>query len=80
MKKIFFWISGGAILTTVAFFIPEQSGSMWPSVIAGATVAFLYFGGVLRGLVKRDTITNEEKSHSCCFYSAVCVFYFLCSN
>lgn len=29
---------------TVAFFIPEQSGSMWPSVIASATVAFLYLG------------------------------------
>lgn len=44
MKKIFYWMTGGVVLTTIAFFIPEQSGSMWPSVIASATVAFLYLG------------------------------------
>lgn len=44
MKKIFYWIIGGVVLTTIAFFIPEQSGSMWPSVIASAIVAFLYLG------------------------------------
>ena len=44
MKKIFYWMIGGIVLTVIAFFIPDQSGSMWPSVIASATMAFLYLG------------------------------------
>lgn len=32
----------GIIVTVVAFFIPEQSGSMWPSVISAGIAALLY--------------------------------------
>jgi hypothetical protein len=42
MKKIIWWIVGGVLLTTIAFFIPEQSGSMWPSVISSSIAALLY--------------------------------------
>ncbi len=42
MKKIIWWIVGGTLLTTIAFFIPEQSGSLWPSVISSSIVALLY--------------------------------------
>ncbi len=42
MKKIFWWIAGGVLLTTGSFFIPEQTGSMWPSVIASSVVATSY--------------------------------------
>ncbi len=42
MKKIITWIGVGILLSVVAFFIPEQSGNMWPSLIASAIVAGLY--------------------------------------
>jgi len=44
MKNIFLWMAGGTILTIGAFFIPEQTGSMWPSLILSGSVAFLYLG------------------------------------
>ena len=44
MKQIFYWMIGGVLLTTAAFFVPEQSGSMWPSVISASTVATGYLG------------------------------------
>lgn len=42
MKKIIWWIVGGVFLTAIAFFIPEQSGSMWPSMISSSIVILLY--------------------------------------
>lgn len=42
MKKLILWITGGAAVVVGAFFIPEQSGSMWPSVVLSALAAFLY--------------------------------------
>ncbi len=41
-KNIFVWIMGGIMVVAGAFFIPEQSGSMWPSVILSSVAAFLY--------------------------------------
>lgn len=41
-KTIIGWVTGGILLVTAAFFIPEQSGSMWSSVILGCLAAFLY--------------------------------------
>lgn len=65
MKKIFYWMFGGAVLTTVAFLIPEQSGSMWTSVISAGIIAFVYllfFSGVwikkINSSTKRKVITT----------------------
>lgn len=42
MKKIFWWIGVGIFITAGAFFIPVQSGSLWPSVISASVAAFIY--------------------------------------
>lgn len=67
MKKIIYWIFGGAVLTTVAFFVPEQSGSMWPSVIASATVAFLYLGIFLAVWLKEIKSSTKRKAIAATF-------------
>lgn len=41
-KTILLWIAGGVLLVAGAFFLPEQTGSIWPSVILGSIAAFLY--------------------------------------
>lgn len=41
-KTILLWIIGGVAVVTGAFFIPEQSGSMWPSVILSSIAAVIY--------------------------------------
>lgn len=41
-KTIFLWIGGGVLLVLGAFFIPESSGSLWPSLIWAGAVALLY--------------------------------------
>ncbi|HEX6983448.1 MAG TPA: hypothetical protein VF181_11885 [Balneolaceae bacterium] len=42
MKKIYLWLLVGVILVTGVFFIPEQSGSLWPSLMLSSGVALLY--------------------------------------
>ncbi len=42
MKNITLWMVGGIVLVGGAFFIPEQSGSMWPSVIWSSIAAAVY--------------------------------------
>ena len=43
MRKTFLiWLAGGLLLVTLAFFIPEQAGSLWPSIILSGSVAILY--------------------------------------
>jgi|GEM_PF-1053362 len=41
-KTIFYWMGGGVLLVTGAFFIPGQSGSLWPSLIWAGVAALLY--------------------------------------
>lgn len=62
MKGIFYWIIGGAILTTAAFFIPEQSGSMWPSVFASAAVAMGYLVVFLAVWLRKLTNARKQKA------------------
>lgn len=62
MKKIFYWMIGGAILTTVAFFIPEQSGSMWTSVIASVAVVMAYLVVFLAVWLRRLNIASKQKA------------------
>jgi len=43
MRKTFLiWLAGGLLITTIAFFIPEQTGSLWPSIILSGSTAILY--------------------------------------
>lgn len=35
-------MAGGIVLTIGAFFIPKQTGSMWPSLLLSGSVVFLY--------------------------------------
>ena len=62
MKKIFYWMIGGILLAVIAFFIPEQSGSMWSSVIASATVALLYLGIFLAVWLPQINSTTKRKA------------------
>ncbi len=41
-KTIYLWIAGGILFVTLAFFIPAQEGSIWPSLIAGGVAALVY--------------------------------------
>ncbi|MDZ7681229.1 MAG: hypothetical protein U5J63_05805 [Fodinibius sp.] len=52
MKQIICWIIGGVLLTTVAFFIPEQAGSMWPSLMAASIVASAYLVLIFGSMVE----------------------------
>lgn len=42
MKKIFWWIAGGISFTAGVFFVPAQTGSIWPSVIWASLAALVY--------------------------------------
>lgn len=43
MRKTFLiWLAGGILLVNLAFFIPEQTGSLWPSIILSGSAAVLY--------------------------------------
>lgn len=41
-KSMFLWMAGGIILVVLAYFIPAQEGSIWPSVIAGGIASLVY--------------------------------------
>lgn len=42
MKNIIFWMVGGVALVSIAFFIPDQSAGIWPSVLWSTIAALLY--------------------------------------
>lgn len=41
-KTIYLWIIGGLFFVALAFFIPAQEGSIWPSIIAGGIASLIY--------------------------------------
>lgn len=59
MKKIFWWIAGGVLLTAIAFFIPEQTGSMWSSVISSSVVVLIYL--IVFSIVWLPKIESQTK-------------------
>jgi len=59
MKTLFLWMAGGISLVTGIFFVPEQSGSLWPSVILSSFAAFLYI--LAFSLVWIKKIQSEQK-------------------
>lgn len=67
MKKIIVWISFGVLLTAGAFFIPEQSGSMWPSVMAASVVAFLYVIAFSAIWLPKIQSSKKRKVIAACF-------------
>lgn len=42
MKNIIFWMTGGIALVSIAFYIPDQSAGIWPSVLWGTIAALFY--------------------------------------
>ncbi len=42
IKTMFLWIAGGLLAVALAFFIPAQEGSMWPSLLAGGIASLTY--------------------------------------
>ena len=61
MKKIFYWMVGGILLTITAFFIPEQSGSIWPSLAAASVTAAVYLVVFLAVWVRRLSSPQKKK-------------------
>ena len=61
MKKIFYWMIGGVLLTTAAFFIPEQSGSIWPSLAAASVAAAVYLVVFLAVWVRKFSSPQKKK-------------------
>lgn len=59
MRKTFLiWLAGGLLFVTLAFFIPEQRGSMWPSLVLSGSAAILYlilFAWFWLGKIKSST-------------------------
>ena len=45
-KTMYLWIIGGILVVTLAFFIPAQEGSIWPSVISGAIASLIYLAAL----------------------------------
>ncbi|NGP77450.1 hypothetical protein G3570_12450 [Balneolaceae bacterium YR4-1] len=41
-KTMFLWMAAGVLFVALAFFIPAQEGSIWPSVIAGSVASLVY--------------------------------------
>ncbi|MGK7369879.1 MAG: hypothetical protein ACNS64_06660 [Candidatus Halalkalibacterium sp. M3_1C_030] len=41
-KTMYLGIAGGILLVALAFFIPAQEGSLWPSLIAGGVASLAY--------------------------------------
>lgn len=61
MKKIFYWIIGGVLATTAAFFVPEQSGSMWPSLLAASVTAAVYLVVFLAVWIRKLSSSQTKK-------------------
>jgi len=61
MKKIILWVGIGIIVTLVAFFIPEQSGSIWPSVIASSIAALIYLLVLMIMMLPKITSSSKRK-------------------
>ncbi|MDZ7659565.1 hypothetical protein [Fodinibius sp.] len=59
MKKIILWVGTGIVVTGVAFFIPSQTGSIWPSVIASSIAVFVYL--IVLMVVMLPKITSGTK-------------------
>lgn len=41
-KTIYLWLAAGLLFVSGAFFIPEQAGSIWPSLFWGSGAAIVY--------------------------------------
>lgn len=41
-KTMFLWMAGGILIVSLAYFIPAQEGSIWPSIIAGSIASLFY--------------------------------------
>ncbi|MDZ7716855.1 MAG: hypothetical protein U5J95_11645 [Balneolaceae bacterium] len=62
MGKIFLWILGGALLATGAFFIPEQSGSMWPSLFLSSSAVLIYLAAFCFVWLKKIQSATKRKA------------------
>lgn len=77
MKNIFLWVMSGILLSVVAFFIPAQSGSMWPSLFLSGVVAFLYL--ITFSIVWLKKIESQTKRRAVGMVFAVLIVFSIAS-
>lgn len=59
MKK-YFWLFGGITVVTVAFFIPEQAGEMWNSLLLASIAGVLYLIILMSGHFKKIALRSKS--------------------
>lgn len=60
MVKKRWFIIAGVVTATVAFFIPEQKGGMWTSVISAMIVVGIFYLGLLIYILKNGKSTKDK--------------------
>lgn len=60
MQNKFWWIVGVAIITAVAFFIPERTGEIWTSILSALVVVGIFYVGLLFYIFKHGKSTTDK--------------------